>query len=88
MSVLAAAGGAYVHLFTNVLRGGGIMLSLLGVGLALGLFMTPDNGKNRSTRLAMLLGFAFFSGILTSLRKLLKHLCIHKHFRPWNGSAS
>jgi FtsH-binding integral membrane protein len=63
MSVLAAAGGAYVHLFTNVLRGGGIMLSLLGVGLALGLFMTPDNGKNRSTRLAMLLGFAFFSGL-------------------------
>merc|ERR550519_2735333 len=50
-------------MFTNILSGGGILLSLLGLGLALGLFMTPDNGKNRSTRLAMLLGFAFFSGL-------------------------
>merc|ERR1719509_256467 len=50
-------------MFTNILSGGGILLSLLGLGLALGVFMTPDNGKNRSTRLAMLLGFAFFSGL-------------------------
>ena len=30
-----------------MLRGGGIVFSLLGAGLALGLFFTPDNGKNR-----------------------------------------
>jgi len=63
MCLLTAAGGAYIHMFTNILRGGSILLSLLGLGLALGLFMTPDNGKNRSTRLAMLLGFAFFAGL-------------------------
>lgn len=40
-----------------------MIFGLLGLGLAFGLHMTPDNGKNRSTRLAMLLGFAFFSGL-------------------------
>jgi len=39
------------------------MFSLLGAGLALGLFMTPDNGKNRGMRLGMLLGFAFLTGL-------------------------
>jgi FtsH-binding integral membrane protein len=63
MSVMAAAAGAYVHLFTSLLQGGGIMFSLLGAGLALGLFMTPDNGKNRGMRMGMLLGFAFLTGL-------------------------
>lgn len=63
MSVMTAAVGAYVHLFTELLRGGGILFSLLGAGLALGLFYTPDNGKNRLSRLAMLLGFAFLTGL-------------------------
>ena len=35
------------HMFTDLLRGGGIVFSLLGAGLSLGLFFTPDNGKNR-----------------------------------------
>ena len=48
MAIMASATGAYVHLFTDLLRGGGILFSLLGAGLALGLFFTPDNGKNRS----------------------------------------
>ena len=39
------------------------MFSLLGAGLALGLFMTPDNGKNRGMRMGMLLGFAFLTGL-------------------------
>jgi FtsH-binding integral membrane protein len=63
MSVLSAAAGAYVHLFTNLLQGGGLLFSLLGAGLAFGLYLTPDNGKNRSSRLAMLLGFAFLTGL-------------------------
>merc|ERR1712142_960759 len=58
MSVLSAAAGAYVHLFTSLLSGGGIVFSLLGFGLAMGLHFTPDNGKNRGQRLAMLLGMA------------------------------
>jgi len=63
MSVMSASVGAYVHLFTDLLQGGGIMFSLLGLGLALGLFMTPDNGKNRGMRMGMLLGFAFLTGL-------------------------
>jgi len=63
MSVLSAAAGAYVHLFTSLLRGGGILFGLASLGLAMGLHFTPDNGKNRGQRLAMLLGFAFLSGL-------------------------
>merc|ERR1712179_112035 len=63
MSVLASSVGAYVHLFTDLLQGGGIVFSLLGAGLALGLFMTPDNGKNRGMRMGMMLGFAFLTGL-------------------------
>lgn len=62
---MSAAAGAYVHLFTNLMRGGGFLFGLLGIGLVIGLHATPDNGKNRTTRLAMLLGFAFFSGLGT-----------------------
>merc|ERR1712117_274700 len=32
-------------------------------GLVMGLHFTPDNGKNRGQRTAMLLGFAFLSGL-------------------------
>lgn len=63
MSIMSASAGAYIHLFTDLLRGGGILFSLLGAGLAFGLFFTPDNGKNRMTRLSMLLGFAFLTGL-------------------------
>ena len=76
MAVLASSAGAYVHLFTSLLKvntllllellvcqGGGLLFSLAGAGLALGLFMTPDNGKNRGTRLGMLMGFAFLTGL-------------------------
>ena len=41
MSVMSAAAGAYVHVFTDLLQGGGILLSLVGLGLALG----TDNHK-------------------------------------------
>ena len=62
LSLLSAALGSYVHLYTNLLRGGGILYALLGLGLAMGLHFTPDNGKNRGKRMGMLLGFAFLSG--------------------------
>ena len=39
------------------------MFALLSAGLTLGLFMTPDNGKNRGMRMSMLLGFAFLTGL-------------------------
>merc|ERR1711997_684045 len=65
MTIVAASAGAYTHLFTNLLKGGGLVFGLLSIGLALGLYATPDNGKNRSSRLALLLGFASFSGLGT-----------------------
>jgi len=65
MTIMSAAAGAYVHLFTNLLRGGGILYALLSMGLVMGLMATPDNGKNRSTRMGLLLAFAFFSGLGT-----------------------
>lgn len=65
MSILSATGGAYVHMYTNLLRGGGLIFGLLGLGLALALHATPDNGKNRGQRLGMLLGFAFLTGLGT-----------------------
>jgi hypothetical protein len=45
MAVLAAATGAYVHMFTDLLQGGGILLSLVGVGLAFGkpaIYLPPN----------------------------------------------
>lgn len=65
MTIMSAAAGAYTHLFTNLLQGGGLLFGLLGIGLVFALHATPDDGKNRSTRLALLLGFAFFSGLST-----------------------
>jgi MFS family permease len=65
MSILSAAAGAYVHLFTDLLRGGGLLFGLVGLGLVLALHCTPDNGKNRGLRLSMLLGFAFLTGLGT-----------------------
>ena len=65
MSILSAAAGAYIHLFTDLLRGGGLLFGLASLGLVFGLHATPDNGKNRSLRLSMLLGFAFLTGLGT-----------------------
>ena len=65
MTIMSATAGAYTHLFTNLLRGGGILYALLSMGLVMGLLATPDNGKNRSTRIGLLLAFAFFSGLGT-----------------------
>ena len=62
LSIASAAAGAYVHLFTDLLKGGGLLFGLLGLGLAFGLRLTPDNGKNRGQRMGMLLGFAFLTG--------------------------
>lgn len=62
MSSIAAAAGAYVHLYTEFLQAN--LLTTLGTfGLLLGLISTPDNGKNQKLRLGYLLGFAFLSGL-------------------------
>jgi FtsH-binding integral membrane protein len=64
LSVMTAAVGAYVNVFSSLAAGLLGPLSILGsIGLLLGLHFTPDNGKNLTTRTAMLLGFAFCSGV-------------------------
>ncbi|CAG2181083.1 unnamed protein product, partial [Oppiella nova] len=62
IALLSASIGGYIHLFTNILQGG-ILSSLVAIGFVIALYSTPDNGKNRSTRLWYLIGFAFASGL-------------------------
>ncbi|XP_054258485.1 probable Bax inhibitor 1 [Macrosteles quadrilineatus] len=62
MSTVAAAVGAYVHMYTEILSAG-LLTVIAAVGLLFALMSTPDNGKNRQMRVGFLLGFAFFSGL-------------------------
>jgi len=62
IALLSAAIGGYVHLFTDILQGG-LLSSLVAIGFVMALYSTPDTGKNRSTRLWYLIGFAFASGL-------------------------
>ncbi|KAL1424185.1 hypothetical protein MTO96_003677 [Rhipicephalus appendiculatus] len=62
ISTLAAAAGGYVHLFTEILQGN-FLTTLLSLGLLVALFAVPDNGKNQHVRLAILVGFAFTTGL-------------------------
>lgn len=61
LSMVAAAIGAYVHVFTHFLSAG-IFTALGATGLLLALMYTQDNGKNHSLRISYLVGFAFFTG--------------------------
>uniref|UniRef100_A0A1E1XIG1 Putative bax-mediated apoptosis inhibitor tegt/bi-1 n=1 Tax=Amblyomma aureolatum TaxID=187763 RepID=A0A1E1XIG1_9ACAR len=62
ISTLATAAGGYVHLFTDILQGN-FLTTLLSLGLLVALFAVPDNGKNQHVRLAILVGFAFTTGL-------------------------
>ncbi|VVC26002.1 Bax inhibitor 1-related [Cinara cedri] len=62
LSMIAAAIGAYVHVYTNFLSAG-ILTALGGTGLLLALMYTQDNGKNHTLRISYLVGFAFFTGL-------------------------
>lgn len=59
--MVAAAVGAYVHVFTHFLSAG-LFTALGATGLLLALMYTQDNGKNHSLRIGYLVGFAFFTG--------------------------
>ncbi len=64
LSLMSATLGAFVHLYTDLLKGGGILGALASLGLLIWLHTTPDdNGKNRQKRLGILMGFAFSSGL-------------------------
>jgi FtsH-binding integral membrane protein len=62
MCVLSAAAGGYAHVF-RILPQLYFISVFAALGLMLWLMATPDNGKNRGSRLSILLGFAFASGM-------------------------
>lgn len=63
LSVLMAAVGSGVHLFTDILKGGGLLCGLASIALLLALAFTPNDGKNQAKRLGFLTGFSFFVGL-------------------------
>lgn len=61
-SMLAAAVGSGVHLFTDILKGG-LLSAIVSIGLLIALAVTPYDGKNQTKRMGILMGFAFFTGL-------------------------
>uniref|UniRef100_A0A8C8ELA5 Transmembrane BAX inhibitor motif containing 6 n=1 Tax=Oncorhynchus tshawytscha TaxID=74940 RepID=A0A8C8ELA5_ONCTS len=60
--MFVAAAGSYVHVVTRLFQGG--LLSLLcSLGMMVWLSMTPHNSETEKNRLAILAGFAFFTGV-------------------------
>lgn len=65
MALFSAAIGGYMHVYTNILRGG--VLSILGtLGFGIALFASKNESKNQNVRLAFLMAFAFCSGKLVT----------------------
>jgi len=64
ISLAVAAFGAYVHVFTDILRAN-IFCTFGAIVALLLLYATPDNGRNEQLRLGYLFGFAFLSGLST-----------------------
>lgn len=62
LSTTAAAAGAYVDLYTQLLQSN-LLTTIASFGLLIALAVTRDNGKNQKLRLGYLLGFAFLSGL-------------------------
>jgi len=64
ISLAVAAFGAYIHVFTDILRAN-IFVTFGAIIALLLLYATPDNGRNEQLRLGYLFGFAFLSGLST-----------------------
>lgn len=62
ISMLSAAVGAYVHLFTGMMRAG-FLTALASVGLLIWLASTHHSKENEMKRLGILSGFAFLTGL-------------------------
>ncbi|KAL4655586.1 putative Bax inhibitor 1 [Arapaima gigas] len=60
--MFVAATGSYVHVATRLFQGG--LLSMLGsLAMMIWLLLTPHNSQTEKKRLAILAGFAFFTGV-------------------------
>ncbi|KAL1140079.1 hypothetical protein AAG570_000011 [Ranatra chinensis] len=62
ISMLAAAVGSYIDIFTNLFSGG-LLTLICSLGFLIALRCTVDDGKNRKMRLLFLVGFSFCSGL-------------------------
>ena len=62
ISMVAAGVGAYVHLFTGLMKAG-LMTSLISLGLMIWLAATHHSKETEMKRLAILTGFTFFTGM-------------------------
>lgn len=62
ISMMAAGVGAYVHLFTGLMKAG-LLTTLASLGLMLWLAFTHHSKENETKRLAILTGFTFFTGM-------------------------
>lgn len=70
MTCASALVGIYIDMFTRFQIG--MFSALIGAGLMLLLYATPDNGKNTTLRLSYLLGFGLSTGI--SMVPLLQYV--------------
>lgn len=70
ISMLAAAAGAYVHLFTNLLSFG-LLTVIASIGMLIWLAATHHSKENEKKRLGIFVGFTFLSGI--SLGPMLEY---------------
>ncbi|XP_014022706.1 probable Bax inhibitor 1 isoform X1 [Salmo salar] len=62
LCMFVAAAGAYVHVITRLFQGG--LLTMLGsLAMMVWLMMTPHCPQTEKKRLAILSGFAFFTGV-------------------------
>jgi len=64
VALLAATAGAYVHVFSDILKGN-ILVTLGSIVLLLLLYSTPAYPENESKRFAYLVGFAGCTGLST-----------------------
>lgn len=73
ISTLAAAAGAYVDVYTNILSNS-FLTFVATLGFIIALHLTKDNGKNTLMRLSFLLGFSFCTGL--GLGPLIEHVIV------------
>ncbi|XP_065178794.1 probable Bax inhibitor 1 [Sycon ciliatum] len=71
LTLLAATAGSAVNVLLGMFQGA-FLASIVSIGLLLALRFNPDNGKNLATRLGLLAGFGFFSGV--SMGPLIAHV--------------
>jgi len=64
VAVFAAAAGAYVHVFTNYLKGN-LLTTIISIVLLLLLYATPPNRGNEYLRIGYFMGFTTLAGLGT-----------------------